>query len=895
MIPEPKAWQHWPSIWLVTIVTYVILGKACLELGTIGGTASPFWLPTGLIVALSFIYGYRVLPGIFISQGLFAFFFEPGAPWKDLMMATGNLWEGAAVCYFAPRLMQGNDPLGSLRNFFAILAATAIGSIFNSLAGSAALLFSGLIPLSAFGNVMLSWSVGDLGGMLIVAPAIFAWWKPSLGEWQGNRLHEFLLLLLMAATIAYAIFSRPLSLSSAPLSFVLLPLLLWPALRFGSKSCTLINALVICIVIWGTAKGYGPFCSTSSSESLVIVQVFTSVIVFTSLLTLIVSRDRLRVTEELRQHTDLLEATIVERTKQLTTELAERKQAEAAREESESRANQIIDVAPNGMVLADQSGTIVSINASLGKLLGYRREELIGQPLEILIPDRFHGGHGNLMRGYFASPKSRLMGPGQDLTAKKKDGSEVAVEIGLAPLNNSQGCFVLANIVDVSVRMQAEQRIKHLAYRDSLTDLPNRVLLRDRVEQSISVAHREGINIALLFLDLDHFKNINDSLGHAVGDWILKEVAQRLSYPLREMDTVGRLGGDEFLIVLPGNDADAAAHVAQKLLSETRKPYVHKSRSLTLTPSIGIAVYPKDGTNFDDLLKAADTAMYRAKDEGRNAYRFYTEEMNQAVFQRMVLESNLHRAIENNEFLLHYQPKFDLNHQTLIGIEALVRWNQPEMGMISPGQFIPVAEASGLIMDIGKWVIEEACRQIRAWEDQGLPSVRVAVNFSPRQFAARNIVELVTDTLQKFGLGGEVLEMEITESLLAQDMEYTMEALQTLRILGIHVAVDDFGTGYSSLSYLKRFPIDRLKIDQSFVRDLETDPNDRAIATAVVTLGHSLGMRVIAEGVETAQQMEILRKMGCDEIQGYYLGQPMSADDMRMLLQKTEMTEYANN
>jgi diguanylate cyclase (GGDEF)-like protein/PAS domain S-box-containing protein len=530
------------------------------------------------------------------------------------------------------------------------------------------------------------------------------------------------------------------------------------------------------------------------------------------------------------------------------------------------------------IMIADADFKWIMVNPAFTAMTGFEPQEVLGREHEFLSIERNDPA-------YVDSIKPALL---RDLHwrgevwSKKKDGTLFPALLSISAVTNREGkiSHIVGQATDISMQKAFEERISYLAYRDSLTDLPNRALLRDRVEQGLATAQREQGSVALLFIDLDHFKNINDSLGHHVGDSLLREVAKRLLAAVREMDTVGRLGGDEFLIMLPGADAEAAAHVAQKLLAEVVRPFNVLEHTLSVTPSIGIALYPRDGGSYDDLLKTADTAMYRAKGEGRNAYRFFTPEMNQAVFQRMVLENSLRRAVEVGEFVLFYQPQFPVNGTVPIGAEALIRWPQPEMGFVSPGQFIPVAEECGLIEPIGNWVIGEACRQIKAWQADGLPALRVSINVSARQFASRNLVRVIDDALARHGVAGHQLEIEITESLLANDMEYVLDVLRQLKARGIWIAVDDFGTGYSSLSYLKRFPIDRLKIDQSFVRDLEDDEDDRAIAAAVVTLGHTLGMHVIAEGVETRVQLELLRDMGCDEVQGYHLGRPVPASEL---------------
>ncbi|MFY9329407.1 MAG: EAL domain-containing protein [Georgfuchsia sp.] len=544
----------------------------------------------------------------------------------------------------------------------------------------------------------------------------------------------------------------------------------------------------------------------------------------------------------------------------------------------------MFDNARDAIIIADHESNIVATNRAFGEITGYAAEEVLGKNPSLLKS----GSHDSQFydaiwrdvhdAGYWQG----------EVWNRRKDGVIYPCAVSLSAVRRPDGeiTHYLWIGTDITKQKEFEERITRLAYHDSLTDLPNRVLLRDRVQQNLASAHRDGENLALLFLDLDHFKNINDSLGHAVGDQLLMEVAKRMHFAVRNMDTVGRLGGDEFLLLLPGADADAAAHVAQKLLVEVAKPFRVNSHSLTVTSSIGISLFPKDGHSFDDLMKSADTAMYKAKESGRNAYYFASMEMNQAVFQRLVLESNLRRAIDGKEFVLFYQPQYQMPGQDMIGAEALIRWQQPELGFVSPRQFIPIAEESGLIESIGEWVLAEACGQIKTWQDKRLQAVRIGINISTRQFRARNLLQVVDQALEQSGLSGEFLEVEITESLLAEDMDYTLAVLRALKERGIQISVDDFGTGYSSLSYLKRFPIDRLKIDQSFIRDLDSDVDDWAIATAIVTLGHSMGMKIIAEGVETTEQLQILRNMGCDQVQGFLLARPMSSANMSDLLFK---------
>jgi diguanylate cyclase (GGDEF)-like protein len=438
--------------------------------------------------------------------------------------------------------------------------------------------------------------------------------------------------------------------------------------------------------------------------------------------------------------------------------------------------------------------------------------------------------------------------------------------------------FHIASFADLSEQKATEEKIRHVAHHDALTGLPNRLHLQIGLEQIIAAAKRENQEVAVMFIDLDRFKVINDTLGHNIGDGLLVEVAHRLSDCVRESDLLARLGGDEFVVALSGDDAvNAAAQVAEKIIDRLAEPCRIEGHVLHSTPSIGISLYPHDGDSIESLMKTADTAMYHAKSKGRNNFQFFSPEMNLSSVARLQLEGSLHHALEHGEFAVHYQPQVEIVSGRLVGAEALIRWQHPERGMISPLEFIPLAEENGMILPIGTWVLRDVCRQIKAWRELGLTGLRFAVNLSPRQFHQENLVGKIISILREFDVPASALELEITEGSVMENADTAVSLLNQMNQHGLSIAIDDFGTGYSSLSYLKRFPVSKLKIDRSFVMDIPGDPDDSAIAIAVIQLARSLGLKTVAEGVETAEQRQFLSDQGCDMLQGYWYSKPLDA------------------
>ncbi len=535
-----------------------------------------------------------------------------------------------------------------------------------------------------------------------------------------------------------------------------------------------------------------------------------------------------------------------------------------------------IDTNLMGVLFTDLAGKILNADDSFLSVVGYAREELPQSLCDLTAPE-----HHRLDEEAF----EKLMAFGACAPFEKelvrRDGSTVPVLFGAALHDEEIACFV----VDLSQNKQAQEKLNHLAYHDALTDLPNQVLFKDRLKQAIAYSRRSDQMHAVLLLNLDRFKTINDSLGYTAGDRLLQSVAQRLTSCVRESDTVARFGSDEFAILLTQiSRAQDAANAARAIKEVLDQAFIFDEQEVFISTSIGISLYPHDDRDTAGLLKNAGAALDRAKVEGGNSYEFYTAGGTTRALKQLVLESNLRGALERSEFVVHYQPQVTIPDFHLIGMEALVRWRHPSLGMLYPSDFVPLAEDSGLIIALGEWVMRTACLQNKAWQDAGLTPMRLSVNFSARQFQQPSFITSVAEILKETNLDPRWLELELTESSIMKEPDQAIEKLHELKLMGIRVAIDDFGTGYSSLNYLKRFPIDTLKIDKTFVADVCKDPHDTAIVRAIITLGHALDLTVVAEGVETQGQLKYVSSLGCDVVQGFLFSKSLSAPVFEELL-----------
>jgi diguanylate cyclase (GGDEF)-like protein/PAS domain S-box-containing protein len=545
---------------------------------------------------------------------------------------------------------------------------------------------------------------------------------------------------------------------------------------------------------------------------------------------------------------------------------------------------QVIDNMLEGVMITDHQGSILAVNSAFTTTTGYSLDDVIGKNPRFLQSGRHTEAFYKKM---WASINRNGYWQGE-IWNRKKNGREYIECLTISAIKNTQGVVshYLGVFSDVTRQKQAEDTIRHMAYFDPLTNLPNRALFRDRLKQALSFANRNQNLLAVLFIDLDRVKVINDTLGHDIGDRLLQGVARRLEGCLREIDTIARLGGDEFMVLLPNiQSTENVVTIAEKLLDSLRPAFHFDGHELYITASIGISVFPNDATDAPSLLKNADTAMYRAKKQGRNLFQVFTKDMGAETIEQLSFENSMRRALEREEFVVHYQPQINIASGHIVGMEALVRWQHPEKGLIFPQQFIHWAEDTGLIVPIGEWVLRKACHQNKVWHQAGYHHLKVAVNLSAVQFKQKNLLDTVSGVLRESGLPPGSLELELTESVVMEHASAVNDSVpHQLKAMGVRLSIDDFGTGYSSLNYLKKLPVNTLKMDQMFVRDLTVDRHDAAIASAIINMGHGLNLTVVAEGVETEHQLQFLKNFQCDGMQGFYYSRPVPADEFELLL-----------
>jgi len=573
----------------------------------------------------------------------------------------------------------------------------------------------------------------------------------------------------------------------------------------------------------------------------------------------------------------------------IQTDITEKKLVEEKLQQNEFRMRSILENTGDGIVTLDETGNILSFNRAAENILGHDSDDVIGASFSTMITDAENNSGDAITLSWFRELDKTNKSVNLELVGLAKNSETIPLELTVSKMKETDNNLFIVVLRDITERLRAEEHLRHLAHHDSLTGLPNRNAFLDRMDHAIALTQRRKNDIAVLFMDIDRFKYINDTLGHDVGDRLLQVIAERLKLCMRKGDTVARLGGDEFTFLLEdlasSNDIPG---IAEKIIDTVAKPIIVGDRELFITASIGVSRFPEDGKSGLELLKNADTAMYRAKDEGRNNFQFYSMDMGRLAHERLSMETYLRQALKFNEFFLDYQPQFDIRTGKVLSLEALIRWNHPKEGLVNPSQFIPVLEETGLIVVVGEWILKTACQQIVTWEAAGINCVPVFVNLSARQFKEKNLVASIQQILADSNLPAQKLGIEITESILMQYSDVSSEMLSSFSEIGIGMALDDFGTGYSSLSYLRRFPIDTLKIDRSFIHKIDRDQGNSEIVKAIIALGQSLNLNVIAEGVETKEELALLRKWGCEIAQGYLFSRPLSADKIFELLRQDD-------
>ena len=849
---------------IIVALAYFATGKLGLLIPYVGSHVSLIWLPTGIAVAALLRWGYGCWPAIYIGAFLVNLTVS-GSVVLSASIAIGNTLGPLFAAWMLKRFHFSNH-LNRPHDVILLVLASTNGMLLSASGGVASLYF--LDGLAA-DTVPLAWSIwwiGDAVGVLLVLPFLLNVSRAEiLRLWDQRAI--YLLWCGVASLLEWGIFHYVSHASGQfmLLAFIVLPLVIWSAMRFGITGASLAVLGLSMVAVWSTFNAQGPFYQLETHQGIFALWVFMSTLALVALM--------------------------------ITVLQAERAKSEIAARNSEVQLRAVIDAALDAIVTIDESGHLVEFNPAAERIFGYTREQVVGRPLaEVIIPPGMREAHARGHHRFMATGEKHIFDRRLELTAMRADGSEFPVELTITSLKDKGIPLVTGFIRDISERKQAEQEIRNLAFFDSLTGLPNRRLLLDRLQQAFATSARSRSYGAVLFIDLDNFKSLNDSRGHDIGDLLLREVAQRLRQCVRAEDTVSRLGGDEFVVVLEELSVDLqqainqAKSVSEKISEVVSHPYQLQAIEHHISCSIGIGFFCGNDMPIDELMKRSDTAMYQAKAAGRNTMRIFDPTMQAALEKRIELEAQLRVALQHKQLQLCYQVQVN-EDKRIFGAEILLRWDHPRYGMMLPSEFIPVAEESGLIIPIGHWVLKSACEQIKLWHTKmKAEDIQLAVNVSARQFRHPDFVSEVSGLLAETGADPNLLKLELTESVVLDNIDDAVQKMNALRQLGVRFSMDDFGTGYSSLAYLKLLPLSQVKIDQSFVRDIAIDPNDAAIVKTIIGMSQSLGLDVIAEGVEKEAQFELLKDYGCRKFQGYLFSKPLVLESMERLLDENKLS-----
>ena len=805
-------------------------------------------------------WGNLSLPAIYLAAAISEF--SIGVPLlASLAIAVSNTF-APYITALLLRKAQFNENLERQKDIGLMIGAALAGMLISSACGVLTLYLAGVVNAEGMDRVWFIWWVGDTIGVLLALPLTLNLRKINFKLHPGEY-YQLACWLIFFTICEMLISNMVMSLNKQFMLslFLIMPVLIWSSMHFGIIGGSLVVIVLSSIAVWATAHGYGAFYSMNANEGLFSLWAFIVTLVVMMLLISVLQ--------------------------------SERNLAERALRNNERKLRCVIDGALDAIVSIDANDAIIEFNPAAERIFGYKKEDVLGRSLaEIIIPHGYRDIHTKKHHEFVETGIKHMFDRRVELTALRADGTEFPIELTLTAMNDYDTTLVTGFMRDISQQKKAQQEIENIAYFDVLTGLPNRRLLIDRFQRAVVKAKREKSYCALIFIDLDNFKSLNDSKGHDVGDQLLVEVANRIQQTIRAGDSVARLSGDEFILIIENLSdyhqaaCDQTAEIVSKLLIELNKTYQLGMFEFNTTGSIGITLFNDDQLSFEEHLRHADTAMYQSKTSGRNTYRFYDHHTQQNVDKGLALETALQTALKNKEFHLNYQNIVDRN-QEIIAAEVLLRWTHPQLGEIAPTEFIPIAEKNNLIIKIGYWVLQQACLQLKAWDGQPvLENIRLSVNISAKQFLYINFIQELKALFKSTGVNPEKLKLELTETAVIDNIDDVTQKFIELRELGVRISLDDFGMGHSSLVYLKKLPVTQIKIDQSFVHDVLTDSNDAAIIQMILAIGETIQCNIVAEGVESLEQFETLKKFGCQFFQGFYFNKAVNVEDFEKAVLK---------